>query len=195
MKTWEEVKEGLYVGGGEEDGYIDWVIELSKKYNPPTKKLCIYAGSFNPFHIGHLNILEKAERIFGKGNVVLAIGCNPAKNNSAADNIKRAQELSEKIGRDVIAYTSFLHKLILKKEEEGYEVILIRGLRNAEDMAHEDNQLRFIYDFLDFIQVEYKLNVIFFRSDSQYDHISSSAIRQIESVDEEGLAFALNYLP
>ena len=41
------------------------------------KTIAIYPGSFNPFHIGHLNIVEKTERIFGKGNVVVAMGINP----------------------------------------------------------------------------------------------------------------------
>ena len=40
------------------------------------KKIAIYAGSFNPFHIGHLNIVKKAEKIFGEGNVLIAIGVN-----------------------------------------------------------------------------------------------------------------------
>ena len=40
------------------------------------KTIAIYPGSFNPFHIGHLNILEKSERIFGKGNVIIAMGLN-----------------------------------------------------------------------------------------------------------------------
>jgi pantetheine-phosphate adenylyltransferase len=40
----------------------------------------IYAGSFNPFHIGHLNILKKAEAIFDK--VIVAQGVNPDKGNS-----------------------------------------------------------------------------------------------------------------
>src|SRR5688572_6111322 len=37
----------------------------------------VFAGSFNPFHRGHLNVLEKAERIFDK--VIIAFGRNPEK--------------------------------------------------------------------------------------------------------------------
>jgi len=43
------------------------------------KTLAIYPGSFNPFHIGHLNIVEKAQDIFGVDNVLVAIGNNPFK--------------------------------------------------------------------------------------------------------------------
>lgn len=85
------------------------------------KKIGIYAGSFNPFTIGHLNILQKAERILGKGNIIVAIGSNPAK-TSTTDFSERAKILSEKLGTPVISYSCFLHELILQKEEEGYEV-------------------------------------------------------------------------
>jgi pantetheine-phosphate adenylyltransferase len=141
------------------------------------KKLGIYAGSFSPFTVGHLNILQKAERILGKGNILIAIGCNPAK-TSIIDNSSRAKELSEKIGCEVISYTCFLHELLLQKEEEGYDVILIRGLRNGEDLAYEENQLKFIKEFL---PEDYYLNTIFLMSDEEYKHISSSAVRQLES--------------
>lgn len=43
------------------------------------KTIAIYPGSFNKMHIGHINILEKAERIFGRGNVLIAVGVNPDK--------------------------------------------------------------------------------------------------------------------
>jgi pantetheine-phosphate adenylyltransferase len=138
------------------------------------KTLAIYAGSFNPFTIGHLNIVEKAERIFDKGNVLIAIGVNPEKSNSGGD-LLRSLEISEKIGRNVEVYTTFLHEFIEKKESEGYKVVLIRGLRNGDDLAYEDNQLKFINDF------KKDIDVVFFRCDEQFKHISSSAIRNLQS--------------
>jgi pantetheine-phosphate adenylyltransferase len=141
------------------------------------KKVYLYAGSFNPFTIGHLNILNKIKRIAGSNSILIAIGCNPAK-TSITDNSGRAKELSEKIGCEVISYTCFLHELILQKEEEGYDVILTRGLRNGEDLAYEENQLKFIREFL---PEDYYLNTIFLMSDEEYKHISSSAVRQLES--------------
>jgi len=139
-------------------------------------KIGIFAGSFNPFTIAHKNILEKAERILGKGNVLVAIGCNPAK-TSIVDNSEKANQLSEKLGCDVISYSSFLHELILHKEQEGFDVVLVRGLRNGEDLAYEENQLKFIHEFL---PKDYYLNTIFLMPDEEFKHISSSAVRQLE---------------
>lgn len=38
----------------------------------------IYAGSFNPFHAGHLNIIQRAEKYFDKITILIAV--NPNKN-------------------------------------------------------------------------------------------------------------------
>jgi len=138
------------------------------------KTLAIYAGSFNPFHIGHLNIVEKAEKVFGKGNVLIAIGVNPEKSKSE-NLLLRASEINSKTGRPVEVYTTFLHELVEKKESEGYKVVLVRGLRNGDDLAYEDNQLKFINDF------KKDIDVVFFRCDEQFAHISSSAIRNLQS--------------
>ncbi len=138
------------------------------------KTLAIYPGSFNPFHIGHLNIVEKAERVFGKGNVLIAIGVNPDKSKSE-DQLIRTNEIQTSTGRLVEVYTTFLHELIEKKESEGYKVVLIRGLRNGDDLAYEDNQLKFIKDF------KKDIDVVFFRCDEEFSHISSSAIRNLQS--------------
>ena len=138
------------------------------------KILAIYPGSFNPFHKGHLNIVEKSEKIFGEGNVLIAIGTNPQK-VIIEDPFTRAKEIQQKTGRPVEVYNTFLHELVDKKESEGYKVVIVRGLRNGDDLAYEDNQLKFIKDFKD------DIDVVFFRCDEEFQHISSSAIRSLQS--------------
>ncbi len=140
------------------------------------KTLAIYAGSFSPFHIGHLNIVDKMEKIFGYGNIMIAIGVNPSKMSNIVQSelLDRAKKLSEKMDVNIEVYTTFLHELIEKKEEEGYHVILVRGLRNGDDLNYEDNQLKFIKDF------KKDINVVFLRCDEEFEHVSSSAIRSLE---------------
>jgi len=143
------------------------------------KTIAIYPGSFNPAHVGHLNILEKAERIFGKGNVITAIGINPDKVNTndktyLFEQDNKAKTISQKINRTVITYSKFLHELIEDYEKEGYNVVIIRGLRNGVDLDYEVNQMRFINDF------KKDINVIYITCDQEFEHISSSAIRKIE---------------
>jgi len=143
-----------------------------------TINLAIYAGSFNPFTVGHLNIVEKAEHIFGKGNVLIAIGINPTKTSIEDKDIinNRAKYISQKTGREVVVYTTFLHEFIEEQEKEGYNVVLVRGLRNGDDLSYEQNQLRFIEEF------KPDVKPIFIMCDKQYEHISSSAIKQLESL-------------
>jgi pantetheine-phosphate adenylyltransferase len=138
------------------------------------KTLAIYPGSFNPFHLGHLNIVQKAEKVFGEGNVLIAIGINTDKENSAVTSVIRAEEIGNKLQRPVEVYSSFLHEFIEQKEVDGYNVVIVRGLRNGNDLDYEDNQIKFIKDF------KKDINVVFFRCDEEFSHISSSAIRNLQ---------------
>ena len=144
------------------------------------KTVSIFAGSFNPFHIGHLNIVEKAEAIFGKGNVIIAFGINPDKIDSdkrisyIEEVVNKCRQLEKRIGRSVKIYKGFLHDFVTELENEGNNVVVVRGLRNGDDLDYEVNQLRFIDDFKSGVKTT------FIVCDKEFEHISSSAIRKLK---------------
>ena len=146
------------------------------------KTIALFVGTFNPFHKGHMNVVKKAEAIFGKGNVYIAFGINPDKvePSKLQDYLKdvqdRVDDLANKTGRTVKLYKGFLHDFIAQLESEDSEanVIVVKGLRNGDDLAYEVNQLRFIDDF------KKGIKTTFIVCDKEYEHISSSAIRKIK---------------
>ena len=139
----------------------------------------VYPGSFNPLHNGHLNILQKAEKIFDK--IIVAQGINPDKEDMETD-ITRLSVLKY---RQTEKFPGLLTDYLTKKEKD-CDITLVRGLRNGDDLDYEVNQLRFMED------MKPEIKVVFIRCDKQFEHISSSAIRNLEKI-EKGLGS--KYIP
>ncbi|HQQ94144.1 MAG TPA: adenylyltransferase/cytidyltransferase family protein [Bacteroidia bacterium] len=126
-------------------------------------KIAVFAGSFNPFHKGHFNVLQKAERIFDK--VIIAFGKNPDKNQrswSIPDSIRN---------RQIETYNGLLTDFI---QALGDEPTLIRGLRNSTDFQYEQNQYRYMQELMP------RINIVNIYCDKEFEHISSSGIRTLE---------------
>lgn len=128
-----------------------------------TPKIGVYAGSFNKFHKGHYNILTKSEKIFDK--VIIARGVNPSKNVdfSPLPDILKYRQIEQYKG----LLTDFIDSL-------GYDVTLIRGLRNATDLQFELTQFQYMQEF----KPDIKIVSIF--CDKEFEHISSSSLRMLE---------------
>jgi len=123
----------------------------------------VFCGSFNPFHKGHYNVLQKAESIFDK--VIIAFGSNPEKSDKtwprpAAIANRQTEEYNGLL-------TDFVGSL-------GYPVVVIRGLRNSTDFQYEQNQYRYLQELLPGIRI---VNIF---CDKEFEHISSSGIRTLE---------------
>lgn len=153
--------------------------------------IAIYPGSFNPFTTGHLNILEKSEAIFGKDNVIIAVGVNPEKlkaiaipnqmGTTAIGHVPMDRAATIKLNlpsKNIEEYSGFLTDYIWEKEKAGFDVVVIRGLRNGDDFDYEVNQLRFMQE------MKPDVKVIFINCDKEFEHISSSAYRMLEAVKQ-----------
>lgn len=145
------------------------------------KKIGIYAGSFNPFHVGHSNILVKAKYIFDE--VIVAFGVNPSKidfTKSSTENEieKRIAEFKKVIPNQKIEYyIGFLPDYVRTKIKKDTHVTIIRGLRDEYDLAYETKQIRFMQDMMP------EISVIEILCDKEFSHISSSSIRDIAKLE------------
>lgn len=142
------------------NGKLDHLIAYVKQHKP---MIAVFAGSFNPFHKGHYNVLKKAELIFDK--VIIAFGKNPDKTDRTWPIPKQIQHHQQE------EYTGLLTDFI---DSLGYDVIVVRGLRNSTDFQYEQNQYRYIQE----LKPDIKIVNIF--CDKEFEHISSSGIRTLE---------------
>ena len=97
-----------------------------------------YAGSFDPFTNGHLQIVKKTSKCFDK--VIVGIGYNAEKKErinkvKMKEAIEKAIKEEQLTNVDVVLYNG----LTVEKAKECGANILIRGLRNGTDYEYEEN--------------------------------------------------------
>ncbi len=142
--------------------------DLNKAFlNQFSPKIGLFPGSFNPFHKGHYNVLQKAEQMFDK--VIIAFGKNPDKKN------KNFNVPSTIKNRQVEYFDELLTDLIKSLNQD---LVIIRGLRNTKDFLYEQKQYRYNQDLMPNIKV---INVF---CDKEFEHISSSGIRTLEKYNK-----------
>jgi len=152
------------------------VIDFLTNYRP---KIGVYPGSFLPFHIGHLNILEQAEKVFDK--VIIAMGKNPSK---MADDANIVSVKSTLPYHEIVNYDGLLSDYL--KSINYADVTVIRGLRSGYDLDYEMNQLRILED------CGCQLPVAYFLCSKETTHVSSSMIRGLSNFNNSNI---MKYIP
>lgn len=97
-----------------------------------------YAGSFDPFTNGHLQIVKKASKCFDR--VILGIGYNADK-TERIEKRKMKEAIEETIKEEKLENVNVVlyNGLTIDKAKEYNADILIRGLRNGTDYEYEEN--------------------------------------------------------
>ena len=97
-----------------------------------------YAGSFDPFTNGHLQIVKKTAKCFER--VIIGIGYNSDKPTRVDKNqMKEAiEETIKEMGLTNVEVTLYEGLTVDEAKRYGAD-ILIRGLRNGTDYQYEEN--------------------------------------------------------
>lgn len=152
---------------------MHFLVEYLERRRP---RIGIYAGSFNPFHIGHLAILQKAELMFDK--VIVAVGLNPEKTHRSGDDTVHAARHALPF-HEVVFFDTLMVDL-LDKESTFADVTLVRGLRNGYDLDYEMSQQCFMQE------MRPQTRSVYIPCDKSLEHISSSALRGLRIFDCHG---------
>jgi pantetheine-phosphate adenylyltransferase len=135
-------------------------------------------GQFDPFTVGHLSIVKQAVEIFDK--VIVAKGINPDKlNKLPEDRYPLPTDALKALTVETRVYNTLLTELITELENEYFNVVLVRGLRNGADLEYEQNLIAFLRG------MKPGLKVTAFYCDPIYRHVSSSALRGIQKFSEQ----------
>ncbi|MDR0686233.1 MAG: pantetheine-phosphate adenylyltransferase [Dysgonamonadaceae bacterium] len=129
----------------------------------------IFPGTFDPFTLGHLSLLERGLLLFDE--VVVAIGNNPAKKTFFSSGERLAMVLRLFGGNNRVKVCSYEGLTVDLAREEGAGFIL-RGVRTASDFDYE-RSVACVNRKLSGVET-----VIFF-AEPELEHISSSVVREL----------------
>jgi pantetheine-phosphate adenylyltransferase len=132
-------------------------------------KTAIYAGSFDPITVGHLDIVKRAASLFER--VIVAVGNNPAKRYFFDLEKREAMVIEAVRASPNVEVVQFTGLLVHTCEELGADVIL-RGLRSVSDFEPE---FRYGLANRDLSNIE----TMFLISDPQHLFVSSSIVKEI----------------
>lgn len=132
-------------------------------------KKAIYPGSFDPITNGHLDIIERASRLFDELYVCVAVNINKPSFFDQEEKIKMVEESCKKFDNVKVIFTN---QLIVKKAKELGCTAIVRGLRYVTDFEYEF-QLAACNE-----HVDKDIEMIFLMASTGKGFISSSSIKE-----------------
>lgn len=134
------------------------------------KSRCLYPGSFDPVTVGHMDVIQRAARLFDE--VVVGVLHNPEKQGCFPVE-KRVDMLKKACGEiknvKVISYGGLLAQLT---KEENIRVV-VRGVRTAADLESETAMAHINH------HLNPDLETIYLPASAGLAEVSASMVRQL----------------
>lgn len=135
------------------------------------KKVALFPGSFDPYTMGHHDIVMRSLKIFDE--VIIGIGYNSTKKNRYFE-IELMVEKIKSVYSDIKSVKVIVYNELTSTLAKKYDAqFLIRGLRNTTDFEYENT----ISQMNRYLNEE--LETVFLITSPQYASISSTIIREV----------------
>lgn len=138
----------------------------------------LYAGSFDPLTLGHLDIIQRAADIFDE--VVIGVVVNLEKKTMFSFE-ERMEMIKEAVSEIDNVKVDMCDGLLADFVNKNNFNVVVRGLRGMSDFDSEQ-QMAQLHRYL------YKegIETVFLMSDSKYAFISSTMAKQVISLGGDG---------
>ena len=132
--------------------------------------MAIYAGTFDPFTFGHIDIAKRAHRLFPR--LVIAVSTNPDK--SALFSLAERQRIVRDAVRGMrgVSIDSFDGLLVDYMRRRGARVV-IRGLRALSDFEYEFQMA------LMNRKLNEEIETVFLMPHEKYSYLSSRLVKEV----------------
>ncbi|NLF09107.1 MAG: pantetheine-phosphate adenylyltransferase [Pirellulaceae bacterium] len=143
-------------------------------------RIAVYPGSFDPITLGHINVMERASRLFDR--LIVGVGVNIEKETlfTAAERRQMIHDAAAHL--DNVEIRTFTGLAVSFVQQCGARII-VRGVRPITDIAAELTMM------MANRRLSPEVETLFMIADGELAHVSSSLIKQIASVaDDEELA-------
>lgn len=130
----------------------------------------VYAGSFDPITLGHLDIIHRACKLFER--VTIAIGVNPDKRTLFTPD-ERQQLIEKSISGLANVDVQTFRGLTVEFIRECGAAVLVRGMRTLSDIETE-----FTFALANRALAP-EVETVFLMASNKYTHVSSSLIKQV----------------
>ena len=133
-------------------------------------RIAVYPGSFDPITNGHLDIIERASRIYDK--VIVGV-----LNNASKTPLFTAEERREQISGVISGFDNVevdvFQGLLVDFVKSKRASVIVKGLRTVADFEYEF-QMALLNKALN-----PECETVFLMTDSKYSYISSSMVKEL----------------
>lgn len=154
------------------------------------KKIAVFAGSFDPFTLGHLDIVKRASALFDELYVLLAVN---ASKKYYFDEATRAEMVRKAVAGLSNVKVDFFDGLTVEFMKRVGANFLVRGIRGAADVEYEQSVAwnnKNLYP---------ECETVFLSSSPEHLRVSSTVVRELLKVgvakNADGKKFLAKYVP